>query len=118
MTEIERCRPWIKAALERSSGTHTAADVIDGIKAGEFQLWPAERGCLVTEIFEFPQRRVLNVFLGAGDMDQLVDMHDSVVAFARQNGCAAVRVTGRAGWARVWRKAGFKPLFQTIEKEL
>lgn len=115
---MDRCRPWIAAALEYAGGTHTLQDIEDGIRAGQFLLWPGERGCLVTEIIDFPRKRVLNVWLGGGDMDQLKDMHDSVVAFARYAGCASVTITGRPGWARVWRDQGFAPAHVTLEKEI
>lgn len=115
---IERCRPWIAAALEYSRGTHTVEDVEHGILSGRFHLWPAARGCLVTEFIEYPQKRVLNVFLGGGELDQLTDMHDAVEAFARAAGCKAVLIQGRRGWARVWRDQGFKPVATVLEKEI
>lgn len=118
MAVIDDCRPWIAAALEYSRGTHTVDDVVDGIKAGRLQLWPSDAGCLVTEFVEYPRKRVLNVFLGAGDMARLKDMHDSVLAFAKANGCGAVTISGRPGWARVWKSAGFEPTHMTLEKEI
>ena len=47
---LERCRKWIEDALEYSGGTHTFDDVAQCILDGKLQLWPAERGCAVTEI--------------------------------------------------------------------
>ena len=29
ISEIDRCQPWIEAALEYSGGTHNLSDVID-----------------------------------------------------------------------------------------
>ena len=59
---IERCRPWIEAALEYSGGTHTFEDISEGIQDGRMQLWPATRGCIVTEIVVYPRKKYLNVF--------------------------------------------------------
>jgi hypothetical protein len=36
--EIERCKPWIEAALEYSGGTHDFIDVAEGIYKGTMQL--------------------------------------------------------------------------------
>ena len=32
VNELERCRPWIEAALEYSGGTHSFEDIALGIK--------------------------------------------------------------------------------------
>ena len=40
--ELERCKPWIEAALEYSGGTHDWIDVCEGIYKGTMQLWPAK----------------------------------------------------------------------------
>ena len=116
--DLVACRKWIADALEYSGGTHTVDDIFDSIERGRLHLWPAERGCLVTEFIDYPRKRVINVFLGGGEMDQLTDMHDSIVSFGKANGCTAATISGRPGWARVWRSAGFKPTCLTVEKEI
>lgn len=117
MTELERCRPWIEAALEYSGGTHEFADIEEGLRTGMMQLWPAPNGCLVTEITKFPQKLVVNVFLGGGDKDQLVAMHPSVIAWAKQQGCTAATIHGRAGWVRALKGQGWQPLHMSLIKE-
>ena len=67
------------------------------------QLWPAERGCLVTEIQVYPRKKVLNVFLGGGDMDQLLDMEAAAAAWGKAQGCTMATIQGRPGWERVFR---------------
>lgn len=118
MTELERCKPWIVAALEYSGGTHLFEDIAAGIASGHMQLWPAPDGCLVTEIVVFPRKKVLNVFLGGGKLRQLTDMHDDVAAWARAQGCEAATINGRPGWQRVYRSRGWQPLHMTLTKEL
>ena len=46
VNEIERCRPWIEAALKYTGGTHEFEDIVDGIRSSRMQLWPSERGAL------------------------------------------------------------------------
>ena len=100
-TELKRCRDWIEAALEYSGGTHDFMDVVDGVFAGRYQLWPAPRGCLVTEIVQYPKKKVLHIFLAGGEMDQLLDMYDDVSEFGRSQGCVRMTLAGRPGWKRV-----------------
>ena len=89
VNELERCRPWIEAALEYSGGTHEFEDVAKGIVEGRMQLWPSPRGCIVTEIVIYPRKRVLNLFLAGGELDQIVDMNNDITAWAVVNDCTA-----------------------------
>ena len=114
--ELVRCRPWIEAALEYSGGTHDFDDVVQSIIAGKMQLWPAPRGCAVTEIIKFPRKRVLHVFLAGGDLDQIVAMIDSAAAWGAGQGCSGLTLSGRVGWQRALAKHGFRPVMVTLEK--
>lgn len=115
--ELDRCRTWIDAALEYSGGTHDWYDVVQGILEGRFQLWPAENGCIVTEILTYPRKRIINVFLGGGEINDLIDLHGPVIEWAKQQGCTAATINGRAGWERKYRDLGWKPMHRTIVKE-
>ena len=117
MTDLDRARVWIEAALAHGGGTHTFEDIAEGIANGRMQFWPAPRGCLITELIVYPRKRVLNVFLGGGDLDQLVDMHDAVAAWAKAQGCDAATINGRPGWQRVYRGRGWKALATTLVKD-
>jgi hypothetical protein len=118
MDELSRCKGWIEAALDYSGGTHTFEDIAAGIASGVMQLWPAPDGCLVTEIVVYPRKKVLNVFLGGGNLERLTDMHDDVAAWGVMQGCSAATINGRRGWERVYRKRGWHPLHLTLVKEL
>ena len=68
--DLERCKPWIEDALEYCNGTHEFNDIVLGIAESRMQLWAAPRGCIVTEIVVYPQKKVLNLFL-AGETTRL-----------------------------------------------
>lgn len=117
MTVLEHCRKWINDALAYAGGTHTFDDVAEGILSGRMQLWPAERGCAVTEIVVYPRKRVLHVFLAGGEMGTILDMIDSAVTWGRTQGCTSMTIAGRHGWARVLAKYGYKPVMTVLEKD-
>ena len=117
MMDLEKCREWIEAALEYSGGTHNFDDVVEGLKSGVLQLWPTPRGCIVTEIVLYPRKRVLNVFLGGGELDQILDMHTDVIEWAKAQGCTALTMSGRAGWKKPLTTHGWKPQHSTYVKE-
>lgn len=116
--ELVRCEPWLQAALERAGGTHTITDVVEAIAEGRMQFWPAPRGCAVTEIVKYPSKKVLHIFLAGGELDQIVDMDSSAAEFARMNGCTAMTIAGRKGWARVLKDKGYEVAHTVLAKEL
>lgn len=122
MTDIranfDRCRPWIEAALEYANGTHSIDDIWHGVVAGQYQFWPAEKGCFITEVIDFPQKRVFHVFLAGGELRQLRQMVDSLESFANALGCQSIMISGRTGWIRVLRDRGVRPSYQVMVKEL
>jgi hypothetical protein len=115
--ELERCRPWIEAALKYTGGTHLFEDVVANIAKGTMQLWPAPRGCIVSEIVVYPRKKVLNIFLAGGELDQILDMNDDITAWAKANGCTAGTMAGRMGWKKPLSKLGWELKFVTFQKE-
>jgi len=116
--ELIRCKPWLEAALELSGGTHTLDDVVQAIIKGEMQFWPAPKGCAVTEIVNYPRKKVLHIFLAGGEMEQIIDMDDSAVEFAKMNGCTGMSIAGRRGWKRVLKDKGYVETFTVLGKDI
>jgi|TARA_R110000824_G_C14885124_1_gene643850 hypothetical protein len=117
MDDIERCRGWIEGALKLLD-THDFFDIKEGILNGRFVLWPAPDGCLVTEFIEYPKYRVLNVFLGGGKLERLVDMRPAMEDFAKKTGCKKISITGRKGWQKILNNNGGKVEAYVMAKEL
>lgn len=115
---IDYYRELIESALEYSGGTHVFEDVKRSILAGKMQIWPAQRGVAITEIIEYPKKRVLHVFLAAGEMDQITDMIESAAQWGRTQGCTSLTLSGRKGWERVLDRYGFKPVMVVMEREI
>jgi hypothetical protein len=116
--ELERCRPWIEAALDRGGNTHEFEDIVYAVKTGTMQFWPAEDACAITEIIVYPRKRAFHVFLAGGNMDTIVDMDESAVYYAKLNGCTIMSIAGRKGWQRVLTDKGYKNTLTVLMKEL
>jgi hypothetical protein len=96
--------------------THKWRDILIGIQNGRLKLWVFERSCGVTEIADYPARRVLVLMLAAGDLDEILSKEDELTEFARSHGCEALHVYGRPGWSRVAKH--FKMASITLTKEV
>jgi hypothetical protein len=118
MVNLEAYREWIEAALEYSGGTHSFDDIAAGIASGHMQLWPTEKACAVTEIVVYPQKKVLHVFLAAGDLEQITNAIGAVEEWGKAQGCESLTMNGRFGWQRVLNKRGWSPTMVIMERSL
>jgi len=114
---LNRCRPWIEAALKRSGHLNTWDEVVKGIRDGRMQLWPAERGCIVTEIVVYHHTKALHVFLAGGELDEILQMTENVKEWAKLQGCSFASFDGRFGWQKPLEKIGWKPHSITMHLE-
>lgn len=116
MNELDRCKPWIKAALRYSGGTHSYEDVERGIIEGRMQLWPASKSCVVTEINQYPKKKVLHVFLAGGDLEEIKSMQPDVMEWGKSYGCTSMTMAGRKGWLGRIKDIGWKDQLVIMEK--
>lgn len=118
MNIIEANRKHIEAALAYSGGTHLFEDVERAINDGIMQLWPSENSAAVTEIVQYARKRVLNVFLASGDLDEIIGGLDAASMWGKQQGCESITLYGRKGWERVLDSHGFKPVMVVLERAI
>ena len=110
LMDIEQYRCYIEAALAYSYGTHTYEDVARMVQEGSLQFWPGVASVILTEIIEHPRRRVLNVFLAGGKLDEIERMIPPLQDWARSRGCTLAVFAGRQGWERTFlAKDGWTP---------
>jgi hypothetical protein len=118
MSIIEANRKHIEAALAYSGGTHLFEDVEKAINEGNMQLWPASNSAAVTEIIQYARKKVLNVFLAGGDLQEIVGGLDAATEWAKSQGCDSMTLYGRKGWERVLDSHGFKPVMVVLERAI
>lgn len=118
--DLEAHRSEIESALAYAGGTHTFEDIRAGVEAGSFLAWPGVRSIIITEILQYPQRRVLNFFLAAGELPELEAMYPTVEMYGKLHGCASAVITGRKGWERSFltKQEGWTPTLVVLEKQL
>ena len=118
MSVIEANRKHIEAALAYSGGTHNFEDVEAAIIEGKMQLWPASNSAAVTEIIQYARKRVLNVFLAGGDLQEIMGGLGAATEWAKAQGCESITLYGRKGWERVLDSHGFKPVMVVLERKI
>lgn len=111
-----KCREFLLPAIEYTNGTHTEDDVIVMILSGRLKLWEGRRSAMLTEFSTFPRMKTLNVFIGGGDLDELREMEQQLIPFAKENGCTRITGCGRLGWTKTL--PGYSPGGYFMYKDL
>jgi len=116
--EMLRCKKWLEAALDVGGNTHSFIDVAEKVISGHLQLWPAEKGCVVTEIIVYPNKKVLHFFLAGGELEQITDMQDDIIEWAKAQGCQEMSLSGRLGWKKALKNLGWEQKSVILQREI
>ena len=105
-------------ALKLGGNTHTREDISEGIKSGRFQYFGDDECCVVTEIIDYPRKRVCHLFIAAGNLNRLFEEYlPKVKIFAAENGCTSLTSVSRKGFLKRF-PPEFKPKCVTFECKL
>lgn len=96
----ERFRPQFLEALEHCHGSHNEDDVLVRVASGQYQIWDGGTVATVTNWIEQPRYKAVNIFLAAGEMEQIFRIMDQAHTWAIKNGATRILWGGRPGWAR------------------
>lgn len=117
--------PHLRRAMTFADGEFTLDEARACIGDGRFQLWlgwdVAERraiGAGVTEIFDYPRKRVCFLVLWASDAprSRWLESLQTVERWAKGQGCKGMRLLGRKGWARVL--GAYRPQYTVFVRSL
>lgn len=113
---------FIEAACMKF-GEPLTSDLRDDLDTGAALLWAAWDGeafkAAATTMLVPQQTGDLVCHIttcGGTDREQWIDLMAGIEDWARQEGCGAVRITGRKGWARALR--GYRPERVVLAKAL
>jgi hypothetical protein len=124
------CWPSVEAFLDgaakRTYGRYTVSNIYDRIEEDGYQLWVAFdehskiKGAVVTNILDYPQRKVLSMtYCGGENLSEWKDpMLDILRRYAADMGCDCIEAVARKGWAKVFRADGYKERWVTFELPL
>lgn len=117
--------PYVKRALDHTSGEFTPTDIRDYCRNQVIQLWliaEGERviGACTTEIVVYPQRKHCRVVtLGGTKAPEWTSLLDTILAaWAKEQGCVAMEAFVRKGYVPVLGKYGYKPKYTALVREI
>lgn len=119
-------QPFLEEMANSSSGKYHPGDIAKAIADRNFQLWVAVdpeskvlRAAAVTEIVNFPRKRVCRVLGATGDdFEMWVDHILTMERWSKASGCTSMEPFTRPGWERVLKKHGYRKSHVLLEKEI
>lgn len=121
-----KAAPYLSQALMSGGADYyDMGDIRRFIEQGRMTLWvliaddEGVHGAGVTEIVEYPKKRIASVVLFAADPDlreTWLPKLESVERWAWEMGCSAVKVPGRMGWKTLLRD--YRMAHVVLTKEL
>tara|TARA_R110000824_G_scaffold123440_1_gene281280 strand:- start:202 stop:591 length:390 start_codon:yes stop_codon:yes gene_type:complete len=103
----QRSKPFLADALG-PSGSHSVEDVLEEVKEGSAVFYPVKNGAAVFKLGEYPQKRVLVIWLYGGEMASNIEgVLEAAEFHARELDCTELMIVGRRGWERVLKPHGF-----------
>lgn len=89
----------IERILLAQGGLYTFEDVLAELTDGRAQSFSEGESTVITSIRDFPRKRVLELRVAVGELQDIYSLQPRIVAFAKENGCELLLGSvGREGW--------------------
>lgn len=108
----------LERALAIAGNTHTLADIKDALDRREMQAWVKGDSFAITSVHQAPRKKILNVFLAVGELEDVLSLEPQIEDFARSEGCDFIEAIARPGWRRSAAHRGWKSKQEIYRKEL
>jgi hypothetical protein len=116
--ELERLKREIERSLVYTYGTHTFDDIVLMVMQGRVRLWTTPGSFMLVEQVAYPQQVHHHIFLAGGVLEELVSLHEPVIAVAREAGACRLTITGRRGWVKALETWGWREAHTTVGLEI
>ena len=102
--EWDRCSNWLQNALDASGNLATLDQVKYLVLTSRAKFWVGKECAFITEILQYPDKKVLNLWLAGGDLAELLSFEPEVREYAKTRDCEVMMIQGRPGWQKVFKK--------------
>lgn len=115
---LEKHRVDIERALVYGASTYSFGHVCQRVFSGDLDVYVLDNSILLCEVLRYPNRKVYNVYIAAGDLEEVLAFEPQMCAEATARKCAVLMYTGRKGWSRALTQLGWESSLVTMTKEL
>lgn len=105
-------------ALREGGNTHTLQDILHEISEGKKQSFAYGSTWAITQVLDFPRKRVLELFMVVGIGCELAILEEQIVEYGKKIGADFIRTQARRGWKNKAKEMGWKHTHNIFIKEL
>lgn len=112
-----RIEEWIVKSCKRGGGKYAACDIKKALLIRDMQLWIAGdcEAIAITEIIQYPRKRVMRICMGAGAFRKYFK---EFIEVAEACECDGYEALTRLGFAKLFQSCGWKKTQIYMEKEV
>ena len=115
---LRRFQPEIEKALAFADNSHSFDDIAERVLLNSLDMYVLDNSILLCETSVYPNHKAYHVYLGGGDLEEMLDAQDMIEREARLRDCKYVSMTGRLGWKPHFETRGWKHSLSIYKKEL
>ena len=108
----------LRRALRAGGDTHTVDDLFSEIASGHKQSFAYGSTWAITQVLDFPRKRVLELFMVVGKGDELSLLEGEIIKYAESIGADFIKTQGRVGWRRRAKEMGWTQTHSTFIKRV
>ena len=118
MADMLRWRTEIELALAHAEFSHTYDDITAMVLRGDLQMHAFDDCFCLTQRNVFPQFTVYHFMIAGGNLNSIVNKKLEFEKAAKALGCKYLSFSGRKGWERALKDAGWAHKFTTMWSEV
>lgn len=118
ISDLRKWQAVIEAALKHSDNSHTFDDVCARVLSGDLDMYALPNSVMLCEYVELPGFTQYHVYLGGGNLEEILAYHPTMEAHARKRGCKYLSMTGRLGWKKPLLNHGWTHKLSIYKKEI
>lgn len=115
-------RRWIDVLVRRNRAMMTADEAYQKLKAKKLQMWLVVNGSVravyLTEVYDHPAGKTVGLPIVGGDLEAGLPHLETILEWARENGCVRAAGVGRRGWARALKQLGWRERATIVDMRL
>lgn len=108
----------LEALLIKQGELYTRDDIIEAIEAGRMQGFVRNDTWVVTQVSAYPRRKVLDILLLVGEIEDARALEPQIVKFGRDAGATQIRTLARDGWKADADVNGWSVAGQVYQKDI
>jgi len=107
----------MERALKHGGELYTLNDIEDAIRTGKMQSHVKGNTWIITEVHDFPRKRVVNILFVVGELEEAMAAELEIEEWAKSIGADGLTAIGREGWWK-FHTLGWKELGTYYSKDL